>query len=111
MGKIEFEDRTKPQGKSDLEIEQLASSFFTGAVRVGLVSGYTPKEIVKAYLIGAKDLCHYALEMQTLTEEDLEEIKKDVERISEERFKAFRESGLLDAVKRVVGELKGEDDE
>jgi hypothetical protein len=105
--KIEFEDRTKPQEKSAAEIEHLASSFFSGAVRVGILGGFSPKEILLAFLVGAKDLSHYSLETNVITEEELKETQAEANRMADERAKAIKESGLIDVIKRMTKELEG----
>ena len=102
--KIEFEDRTKPQEKTITEIEHLASSFSSGALRVGALGKFSVKEIILAFIIGAKDLCNYSLETEVITQEDLEKIKDVADEISNYRAKTFKESGLIDGIKRTIRE-------
>lgn len=109
MSKIEFEDRTRPQDKIDAEIELLASSYFNGAIRVGILAGFSSNEIIKAFLIAANDLCNYIVELGSITEEDIKDIRQRADEISKERAQTLRESGLLDTVKRAIDELKGKE--
>ena len=106
MSKIEFEDRTK-QGKDKIDIEHLADSFFTGSIKVGLVAGYTPKEILEAFLIASRDLCNHCMEMDIVTAEEVETIRTRAEEIAAERDRLYRESGLADVVKKFVKDLRG----